>query len=140
MIIPPLLTAMRWNARPLTWSDFERAAEECGVTVQRAPVKTPGMYFECRGRAIITLSNRLCGVRLWLVAWHELSHHLLHAPGLRCYSPASVSKAEAEAEMIALCAVLDERTLTRILHHGELHDYPRDLLKRRLQIVDRYGL
>ena len=70
---------------------------------------------------------------------HELAHHLLQAPGLRCYSPMSVSKAEDEAEMIALCAVLDENTLSRIVSHGELPDYPRDLLKRRLRIVDRYG-
>ena len=127
-----------WNERPYTFSDFESLCERTGARVQRAPVKTPGMYFVRSGQPIITLSDKLFGVKLWQVAWHEIGHHLLHPPGLRCYSPSSISKAEAEAEFLSLGSILDENTLIRIVSHGELHDYPRDLLKRRLRMVSRY--
>lgn len=136
--VPRELMEIGWNSRPLSYTDFEVLCNRLAVHVMRRDFRTSGMCFECRGSAFIALSERLRGVRLWLVAWHELAHHLLHAPGLRCYSPMSVSKAEAEAELIALCAVLDENTLIRIVTQGELHDYPRDVLKRRLRIVNRY--
>lgn len=139
LYVPRLLTEVGWNRRPLTYTDFEVLCNLLAIHVIRCDTRTPGMYFDCRGEPIIALSSRLCGVRLWLVAWHELAHHLLHAPGLRCYSPMSVSKAEAQAEFITLFAVIDENTLIRIVTQGELHDYPRDLLKRRLRIVSRYS-
>ena len=136
--LPHLLIALGWNIRPLTFEDFERAGDQLGIKIQYAPIRTPGMHFICRGVPIITLSTRIRGVRLWLAAWHELAHHLLHAPGLRCYSPGYVSKAEAEAELIALCAVIDENTLFRILAFGELHDFPRDVLRKRIKLCERY--
>jgi hypothetical protein len=138
VIIPRILKEIGWNRRPLSWDDFEGVTDELEIEVQRLPMKTPGMYFVCRKKPIISLSNKLSGVNLWQVAWHELAHHLLHPPGLRCYSPSSVSKAEAEAEIISLGSVLDENTLIKIISHGELHDYPRDVVKRRLRMVDRF--
>ncbi|HZH33008.1 MAG TPA: hypothetical protein VEY11_19730 [Pyrinomonadaceae bacterium] len=136
--IPRILLSIGWNQRPLTWDDFEALCDYLGIEVQRVSMITPGMYFLCRDRPIISLSTKLYGVRLWLVAWHELAHHLLHAPGLRCYSSMSVSKCEAEAEFIGHYSILDENTLTGIISRGDLHDYPRDVLKRRLRMVDRY--
>lgn len=140
MHIPQLLRELGWNQRPLAYSDFEALCAHLGVEVLRAATATPGMYFVRAGRPFIGLSSKLSGVGLWCVAWHEMAHHLLHAPGLRCYSPSSVSKAEAEAELIALCAILDEETLTRLLAHGELHDYPRDLLNKRLRLLELYRI
>lgn len=137
--VPHELIEIGWNRRPLSYTDFEILCKSSCIRVLRCGFPTPGMYFDCRDRPFIALSERLRGYRLWLVAWHELAHHLLHAPGLRCYSPMSVSKAEAEAELIALCAVLDERTLARIISLGELHDYPRELLQRRLRVMEHYG-
>ncbi len=136
--IPRILLDLGLNRRPFTWNDFESVTGELEIKVQRPTMATPGMYFVCRDQPIISLSNNLVGVKLWQVAWHELAHHLLHPPGLRCYSPSSVSKSEAEAEFISLCAVLDENTLIKIISHGELHDYPRDVLRRRLRIVERF--
>lgn len=135
--VPHILTLLGFNKRPLTFEDFEGACDQLGVKIQRANILTPGMYFVCRDVPIITLSSKLQGVRLWLVAWHELAHHLLHAPGLRCFSPGSVSKAEAEAELISLCAVIDEDTLFRILAYGELHDFPCDVMKKRMRLYGR---
>lgn len=135
--IPRILLSIGWNQRPLTWADFEALCEYFGIEVQRVSMTTPGMYFLCRDKPIISLSTKLYGVRLWLVAWHEMAHHLLHPPGLRCYSPMSVSKCEAEAEYLSLGSVLDENSLIRIVSHGELHDFPRDVLKRRMRMVGR---
>jgi Zn-dependent peptidase ImmA (M78 family) len=137
--IPRILLTIGWNRRPLTWDDFEALCAHLKIEIQRAPIITPGMYFLCRDQPIISLSTKLYGVRLWLVGWHELAHHLLHAPGLRCYSPGSVSKCEAEAELIGHYSVLDESTLTGIISRGDLHDYPCDVIKRRLRMVDRHG-
>lgn len=140
MNIPHLMKLLGWNKRPLTFADFEEACEQQEIVIQRAPIKTLGMYFLCEGQPFITLSSKLCGVRLWLVAWHELTHHLLHPPGLRCFSRGTVSKLEAEAQTIAICSVIDENTLYKILLHGELHDFPEDMVQLRLRVCDRYHL
>lgn len=138
--IPQILVALGWNKRLLTFTDFEALCEQLGVRLLFENTATPGMYFLCSGIPFIGLSTRLSGVNLWLTAWHEMAHHLRHAPGLRCYSPGSVDKAEAEAELIATCAMLDENTLHRILRDGELHDFPHRLLLRRLRILEKYGI
>jgi Zn-dependent peptidase ImmA (M78 family) len=138
--VPHLLKLLGWNERPLSYSDFEASCEQQEIIVQRAPIQTLGMYFVCEGQPFITLSTQLHGVRLWLVAWHELAHHLLHPPGLRCFSPGTVSKLEAEAQAIAICAVIDENTLYKILAQGELHDFPKDLLKLRMKTVEQLAM
>ncbi|HEX8773745.1 MAG TPA: ImmA/IrrE family metallo-endopeptidase [Pyrinomonadaceae bacterium] len=137
--IPKILLALGWNKRLLNFSDFEALCEHLGIAILRENTKTPGMYFVRDDKPYIGLSTKLSGVQLWFTAWHEMAHHLLHAPGLRCFSPGSVSKAEAEAEAIAICALIDENTLYRIIRYGELHDFPRKLLMKRLRILERYG-
>jgi Zn-dependent peptidase ImmA (M78 family) len=137
MNVPHLLKLLGWNKKPLTFSHFEDACEQQEILVVRPPIKTPGMYFHCESRPVIALSNKLSGVRLWYVAWHELGHHLLHPPGLRCFTRGTVSKIEAEANAIAACAVLDEPTLFRILNEGELHDFPKEMLKFRMKVVEQ---
>lgn len=138
--IPQILLALGWNRRLLTFSDFENLCEHLGVNILRENTKTPGMYFVRDGEPYIGLSTRLTGVQLWFTAWHEMAHHLLHAPGLRCFSAGSVSKLEAEAEAVAICALIDENTLYRILRHGELHDFPTEWLKKRLKVLERYSI
>lgn len=137
MLVPGVLAALGFNHRPLTYPVFEDTSRALGVEVLRADTPTPGMYFVQRGKPFIGLSTRLSGVQLWYVAWHEMAHHLLHAPGLRCFSPRSVSKAEAEADDIALCAVIDDETLYRIIAFGELHDFPQKMMKARMKILER---
>jgi Zn-dependent peptidase ImmA (M78 family) len=140
MFIPHLLTLLGWNRRSLTFTDFEEACAQQEIIIQRADIKTAGMYFVCDDQPFITLSNQIEGVRLWLVAFHELTHHLLHPPGLRCFSPGSVSKAEAEAQILAICSVIDEATLYRILREGELHDFPKDMMRLRTRVVERFKI
>lgn len=135
--VPHIFRVLGWNKRPLTYDDFLWACDELGIRVQRTPTQTRGMFFECRGEPIISLSARLLGVELWHTAFHELAHSQLHAPGLRCFSPASVSKAEAEAEALAVSSVLDEPSLIRIVGGGELHDYPRKLVMARIKLRQR---
>lgn len=134
--VPRIFRVLGWNKRPLTYDDFLWACDELGIKVQRPPVKTPGMYFECRGQQVISLSNRLQGVSLWRVAFHELAHNQLHAPGLRCFCPGWVSKTESEAEALALCSVIDGPKLYRIVAEGELYDFPRKMVNARLKVAE----
>lgn len=138
MNVPHVLSELGWNRRPLTYADFEALCAALGVEVLLKNVATPGMYFVRERRPFIGLSMRLSGVRLWLTAWHEMTHHLLHAPGLRCFSPSSISKAEAEANRIAVVAALDEETLFRIMARGELHDYPHRVVRERIKIAKSF--
>jgi Zn-dependent peptidase ImmA (M78 family) len=140
MHVPHLLKLLGWNQRPLNYFDFETACDQQEVIVQRAPIKTLGMYFLCEGQPFITLSNNLHGVRLWMVAWHEMVHHLLHPPGLRCFSRGTVRKTEGEANVLAVCSVLDQQTLMRIAQQGELHDYPKDLVDFRIRVAGRFQI
>jgi hypothetical protein len=135
MNIPHLLKILGWNERPLTYIDFEVTCEQQDIQIVRPHMKTPGMYFHCEGVPVIALSDHLVGVQLWRVAWHEMGHHLLHPPGLRCFTRGTVSKIEAEADAIGLRAVLDDTTFYRILAEGELHDYPADILRKRMKMV-----
>ena len=138
MNVPRVLIERGWNKRPLTFSDFESLCSEHGVLIQWVAMKTPGMFFVCEGQPFISLSKKLQGVLLWIVAWHEFAHYLLHPPGLRCFTNGTVNKIEEEAQSIALCCVIDEHTLFRILAHGELHDIPRKILEARARVLDRY--
>lgn len=138
MNIPHIFTALGWNKRQLTYADFEWACTYLGITIIHPNIKTMGMFFVCEGTPIIALSNRLQGVRLWLVAWHELVHYLLHPLGLRCFSRGTLNKAEYEANVIAICAVIDEDTLFRILTYGELHDFPKDFVDKRMEVTARH--
>ena len=135
--VPRIFRVLGWNKRPLAYDDFLWACDDLGIMVQRTPTETRGMYFECRGAPVISLSDRLFGVELWHTAFHELAHSQLHAPGLRCFCPASVSKAESEAEALGVSSVIDEPTLIRIVADGELHDFPRRMLKARVRIRQR---
>ena len=137
--VPHLLISLGWNKRPLTYSDFDEARRVSGITLIRPPMKTKGMFFFCDDEPLIALSNKLKGVELWLVAWHEMIHFLLHPPGLRCFSRGTLNKAEAEARRLSICAVIDECTLHRILVQGELHDFPKPMLDERISVIEQHG-
>jgi|SRR5215213_9054578 len=139
MNIPRLLQLLGWNQRALTFSDFEAACEHQEIQIVRPKMKTPGMYFHCEGYPVIALSSRLSGVRLWYAGWHEMVHHLQHPPGLRCFTKGTVSKIESEANVLAVCSVLDEPTLYRI-YQGELHDFPKDILAFRRKVLERFKI
>lgn len=134
--IPRILTDIGWNRRPLGWDDLEAVCAELGVVTQRPDMKTLGMYFERDGVEFISVSSRICGYEQWHAGWHEFSHKLFDSPGLRCYSPSSISKSEAKADFIATVALLDEKTLWRLIN-GELHDYPHKLVKKRMRWLER---
>lgn len=135
LAVPQQLLSLGWNQRQLTYTDFEAACEQHGIRILRANTKTLGMYFICEGIPHIGLSTKLCGVKLWFVAWHEFVHHLLHPPGLRCFTKGTIRKIEYEAHSLAICAVIDEDTLYRILANGELHDFPKDMMKLRMKVM-----
>lgn len=137
MHVPRIFRVLGWNERPLTYDDFLWACDLLGILILRPHMRTPGMYFECRGRPVISLSSRLQGVELWRVAFHELAHSQLHAPGLRCFCPRSVSKAEAEADALALSSVIDEPKLYRIIAEGELHDFPQKMMSARIKVLEQ---
>lgn len=67
-----------------------------------------------------------------------MGHHLLHAPGLRCFSRSMTDK--AVAEIVSLGFVLDEPTFYRIPRDGELHDFLRGMLKQRMLVSERFKI
>ena len=80
------LRQLGWNRRVLSYDDFLQACEVAEVTVlELAFRRLPGIYTNYCGWPIIGLRKGLREPRRSLVAWHEMGHHLLHAPGIQCY-------------------------------------------------------
>ncbi|MCP9496715.1 MAG: ImmA/IrrE family metallo-endopeptidase [Pyrinomonadaceae bacterium MAG19_C2-C3] len=138
--IPQALLELGYNKRCLTYEDFERLCEREGINLLRLNMKTDGMYLVRRGRHCIALASHLRGVRLWLVAYHELTHYFLHPPALRFFTRGTLSKVEHQAQMIAICCILPAPLMDEILRHGRLHDFPPDLMKLRRRIFDLCGM
>lgn len=110
----------RFGERPLTAEDFYRACRRLKVKVHTIPLRVDGFYmFTPRGGAHIYVNSRLYGLRWLYVAWHELAHHILHAPKdvtvsfFRNVQPDS--KEDVEAEAVAAIAMLPEIKLRRLL-------------------------
>ncbi len=66
----------------------------------------------------------------------ELTHALRHTHRIRFFTRGSHSKAEHEAQGIALCAIIPKPLLNNILAYGELHDFPPDILKQRIRLFE----
>lgn len=134
-----------WNQRVPTEADFYRICRRERIRVIEMPLSVPGYYIHCDGKRIIVINWALRGVRWLHVAFHELGHHFLHAPK---YAHAGFffidnkSKEHAEAEAFAVCAMIPEPLLRRMLS-GEIEDeygFTREMLELRLRVLDLYGV
>jgi Zn-dependent peptidase ImmA (M78 family) len=134
-----------WNTQVPTEGDFYRICRRERIRVVEMPLRVPGYYMACNGRRFIIINSALRGVRWLHVAFHELGHHLLHAPK---YAHSAFffidnnTKEHAEAEAFALCTMIPEPLLRRMLacEIEEEYGFTREMLHQRLRVLDLYGV
>jgi len=135
------------NRHVFSDSDARRLCEDSDVEIIEAEIDQEGFYLKIQGKATIYVNNNLRGLRWLYVVIHELAHHLLHASNFQnaaffCHKQQD-SKQHHEAEAFALLAMLPEPFLRRLLAGdllNELEDYPRELVEKRLRLLDLYGV
>lgn len=140
--IPSQLLKRGFNRRAQTFEDFESICAEVGIKYFWSDEESEGMHFIRRGYPIIILSRRLSGFMLLWVAFHELTHCLLHHPGLRYFVRGTGDKVECEAHDISLCCVIPKPALKRVLLSGNVEEfcYPQDMLRERCELLTRSGM
>lgn len=132
-----------WNKRIPTETDFYRECRRHKIKVFHLPLEVPGFYMACHGMRGIYLDFRLRGFKFLLIAFHELAHALFHAPpgtSASFYMVTPDTKNEFEAEAFAVCALIPEPLLRRMLA-GEIEEecgFGRDVLEFRLRVLDIY--
>lgn len=137
---------IRLNRHVFSEDDARRICEESGVAIEEADIDQEGFYLKIQGRATIYVNRNLRGLPWLYVVLHELAHHLLHASNYQnaaffCHKQQD-SKQHHEAEAFALLAMLPEPFLRRLLAGdllNELEDYPKELVMKRLRLLDLYG-
>lgn len=138
---------LRLNRHVFSESDALRICKESGVEIKEIDIEQDGFYLKVQGKATIYVKRDLAGLRWLYVVLHELAHHLLHASN---YQNAAFfvhnlqdSKQHHEAEAFALLAMLPEPFLRRLLAGdllNEMEDYPKELVIKRLRLLDTYGV
>jgi Zn-dependent peptidase ImmA (M78 family) len=137
------LTRYGWNRRVLSEEDFYRICDKEGIEVIETPLVTAGFYMVFEEQPYIIINANLRGVRRLHVAFHELAHHLLHAPrSVGFYGLRKDHKSEREAEALALCALIPEPLLRRMLAEEivEEYGYTWEMLRQRLKVLDEFGV
>lgn len=138
---------IKLNRHVFSVDDVRRLCQKEGVEIVEADIEQDGFYLKCLGTPTIYVSCRLRGLRWLYVVLHELAHHLLHASDYQnaaffCIEGQD-SKQHHEAEAFALLAMLPESFLRRLLAGdllNELEDYPKEIIKRRLRLLDIYNV
>ncbi len=135
-----------WNKRPLNTQDFYRICRRERVRVHELPLRVAGFYMVIKGKPHIYLNNRLRGLAWLQAAFHELGHHLLHAPvpgsstAAYFYQLTPNTKEEKQAEAFAAVALIPELLLRKnsTWELQEEYGYPSELLWLRREIYERY--
>jgi Zn-dependent peptidase ImmA (M78 family) len=143
MILPERLVSLSWNNRVLTRDDFYDICEADNISVvDFSGCDAKGCYTLIDGRPFIFLNGQLHSAVRRIVGWHELGHHLLHAPGMSFYCSRSKKKAEYEAERFAACALLPLPLLSAhtLPELEEEYGYPRDFIRFRSQVFRDNGI
>ncbi len=138
---------LKLNRRVFSLDDVYRICEELSVKIEESEIEQEGFYLKIQGNATIYVNNNLRGLRWLYVVLHELAHHLLHASNYQnaaffCLDRQD-SKQHHEADAFALLAMLPEPFLRRLLAGdllNELEDYPKELVIKRLRLLDLYGV
>jgi Zn-dependent peptidase ImmA (M78 family) len=140
---------IRLNRHVFTEADVRRLCAENGVEIIEEELDQEGFYLKMLGRAEIHVNSELRGLRWMYVVLHELGHHLMHAVRLEnaafffLNEGQQDSKQHHEAEAFALLALLPEPFLRRLLAGdllNELEDYPKEIVLKRLRLLELYGI
>lgn len=138
---------IRLNRHVFSVSDAYRLCQESEVEIKEVEIEQEGFYLKVQGHATIYVNNDLRGLRWLYVVLHELAHHLLHASNFQnaaffCLDRQD-SKQHHEADAFALLAILPEPFLRHLLAGdllNEWEDYPKELVDKRLRLLDLYGI
>lgn len=135
-----------FGERPLTANDFYKACRRLKVKAHSIPLGVDGFYmFTMRGGAHIYVNSRLYGLPWLFVGWHEMAHHILHAPpdvtvAFFCNVKPD-SKEDHEAEAVASICMLPEPRLRRILATPRdewEHGITEEMVETRLKVLSVY--
>jgi Zn-dependent peptidase ImmA (M78 family) len=134
-----------WGRHSLTQAHFHRLREKHGVLlveVDHDDMEWKGFYTHEFGPPTIVINARLRGIERLRVLFHELGHHIFHAPATCFFPEDTVNKAEEEAKAFALVALIPKRMIPKILSWSFFEDelLPVELLKQRLNILEHYGI
>jgi Zn-dependent peptidase ImmA (M78 family) len=134
-----------WGRRALTEAHFHRLRMKHGVflvEVDHGDMEWKGFYTHEFGPPTIVINARLRGLERRRALFHELGHHLFHAPATCFFSDDSVNKVEEEAKAFALVALIPKRMIPKMLSWSLFEDdlLPVELLKQRLKILELYSI
>lgn len=134
-----------WNERPLTEDDFHSLCRRFGVEIMEDSLSNEGFYWCAWGRHFISLNRATRGrVRLH-VMFHEFAHFLMHepstAPTAAFHGVGPKTRAETEADIFALAAVLPFsliscRTPQELIDEG----FPPDMVRARFELYESRGI
>ena len=130
-----------WNERPLTEEDFYALCGRFGVTIEEETLSNEGFYSCFGGLHLIALNKKMSSrVRLH-VMFHEFAHFLMHepstAPTAAFHGVGPRTRAETEADIFALAAVLPLsliscRTPQELIDEG----FPPEMVRARFELYE----
>lgn len=128
------------NQTPLGWCTFFSVCRCEAITVQERPLAMKAVYIRQQGVSGIFLNYKLPDEERLFYGWHEVGHHFLHSPRdlsvVRLAAGVGNNKREAEADAVALCALLP---LPLLLAGNAETEWP-ELLERRRRLFETYGV
>lgn len=132
-----------WSKRVLTEKDFfEFCAAREIIFCETDLVEGFGEYRVHQERNFIILHKyAIKNWRLWIL-YHELGHYLLHYPSTAGFSDSTTRKMDWEANTVAAVALIPLQLLKQKTFF-EIHDeynYPKQLIKLRVEIYQRLGI
>lgn len=132
-----------WNERVLSEDDFNNICARLGVRVMESDFfSRKGEYVIHDKIPFILLKKSLKRPEKIWVAFHELGHHLLHAPVGHKFSMGTVGKMDRQAQFFAAIALMPS-SLVLTKTFGEIADeynYHTQLLNIRKDICDAFPI
>lgn len=138
---PKILNELEWNKKQLSFDDALAVCRRFGIQVFYHEGISEGLHFIRRGTPVIVLNRFLSGAWLNFVAWHEVSHFLLGHEGLRYFVKGSLGKAEQQANIVGICALIPEPMLCEFaFNSSEIWLFPKELIALRLKMFEKFGV
>lgn len=126
----------------MTESDFYRHCDESRIVLHEdLQIKERGVYIVFDDRAHIFIDPRLQGFERLLVAFHELAHFWLHPVKVKHYRGEN-TVAEAEAEVVATCAVIPRPIIEHVSPKRicDIYGFLPSLVEKRREILEQWRL
>lgn len=130
-----------WNKRPLSEDDFFLLCKRFGVVTIEEDLSKEGLYFCAHGGHYISFDKGLPDRERVFVMFHEFAHFLMHepstAPTAAFHGVGPKTRAETEADIFALAAVLP-LSLIKCRTPQELIDegFTPDMVRARFELYD----